>query len=91
MRFLPQAVLALLLATTSLAAPPIKNTRPANVEEDVLGKMPIEGGASAPPLVQEENSDGGESTTFNGITVPPLKELDGDKFDDQAKEGYWYV
>jgi protein disulfide-isomerase len=30
-------------------------------------------------------------TVFNGIEVPPMKELDGDGFEESIKEGYWYV
>lgn len=37
----------------------------------------------------KEPSDG--STTFNGITVPAMKELEGHKWDEQTKEGYWFV
>ena len=92
MRFtIPQVVLALSLATNSFAASSIKDTRPANVEEDVLSSNPMEVGAGAPTQAQVETPSLDGSTTFNGIPVPPLKELDGDKFNDQAKEGYWYV
>ena len=33
--------------------------------------------------------DAVEDTIFNGITVPPLKEIEGDKFAETIKEGYW--
>ncbi len=28
------------------------------------------------------------STVFNGVEVPPMKELSGDEFDQEIKEGY---
>ncbi len=33
----------------------------------------------------------GEPTIFNGIEVPPMKELSGDGFDTETKDGYWCV
>lgn len=31
------------------------------------------------------------STVFNGIDVPPMKELNGTDFDKETKDGYWYA
>lgn len=31
------------------------------------------------------------STVFNGIKVPPMKELDGKDFEKETKDGYWFV
>lgn len=31
------------------------------------------------------------STVFNGLEVPPMKELDGKDFDTETKDGYWYA
>lgn len=31
------------------------------------------------------------STVFNGIDVPPMKELNGTEFDKEIKDGYWFV
>ncbi|EYE97522.1 putative disulfide isomerase [Aspergillus ruber CBS 135680] len=31
------------------------------------------------------------STTFNGVEVPPMRELTPDTFQDLTKEGYWFV
>lgn len=30
-------------------------------------------------------------TTFNGVEVPPMRELTPDNFQDLTKEGYWFV
>ncbi|PYI10245.1 thioredoxin-domain-containing protein [Aspergillus sclerotiicarbonarius CBS 121057] len=32
-----------------------------------------------------------QSTTFNGIEVPPMKALGPDSFDETVKDGYWFV
>ncbi|KAK2873537.1 hypothetical protein FQN49_002277 [Arthroderma sp. PD_2] len=41
----------------------------------------------------EEISTGPDplSTVFNGVTVPPLKELQAADFEESIKEGYWFV
>ena len=59
--------------------------------EDVLSETkggPKDAGAAAGATNNEAVSD--ESTTFNGIKVPPMKELNGDGFDKDIKDGYWY-
>ena len=66
--------------------------RKANVEEDVLGIQgqgtpPIDAGAAAGATNSEAISS--SSTTFNGIQVPPMKEMNGEAFDTEAKDGYW--
>ncbi len=33
----------------------------------------------------------GTPTKFNGIEVPPMKELSGESFDKDTKNGYWFV
>ena len=80
------------LISPIFAAPPSGQT-PANVEEDVLGipKKPSipEKAGSAESASSADTPDG--STTFNGITVPPLKEVKGDAFDDEIEDGYWYA
>lgn len=32
-----------------------------------------------------------QSTVFNGAIVPPMKELNGEQFDKEIKDGYWFV
>ena len=31
------------------------------------------------------------STTFNGVEVPPMRELTPDNYEDLPKNGYWFV
>lgn len=55
--------------------------------EDVLSEPNgglVDGGSSANPEALSEIS-----TVFNGINVPPMKELSGPDFDREIKEGYW--
>ncbi|EPQ64566.1 Bgt-4536 [Blumeria graminis f. sp. tritici] len=39
----------------------------------------------------EDSGDGAASTTFNGVEVPPLPELNGMNFTESIKDGYWFV
>lgn len=58
--------------------------------DDVLSETkgrPKDAGAAAGATNSEAISD--ESTTFNGIKVLPMKELNGDGFDKDTKDGYW--
>ena len=60
--------------------------------EDVLSETkggPKDAGAAAGATNSEAISD--EWTTFNSIKVPPMKELNGDDFDKDVKDGYWYT
>ena len=42
-------------------------------------------------LMKKEEDTTGQDTIFNGKTVPPMTELEGDKIDEQIKDGYWMV
>lgn len=39
----------------------------------------------------EKAESGPASTTFNGIEVPPLKDLTPENFEELTKNGYWFV
>jgi len=64
-----------------------ENQRKLTVE-DVLSETK-DAGAAAGATNSEAVSD--EATTFNGVKVPPMKELNGNDFDKDTKDGYWYV
>lgn len=74
------ALLAWALAaifSTSTALPPWQK------EANVLSKDAVSG---------ETQADGGEAvayTTFNGIKVPPMVEIEGPNFEETIKDGYW--
>jgi protein disulfide-isomerase len=39
-----------------------------------------------------DNSDSSDAATvFNGVKVPPLKDLPGVGFEESIKDGYWYA
>ena len=47
-------------------------------EEAVTGERPAGDG------------EGMHYTVFNGLKVPPMIDIEGDKFAETVKEGYWY-
>ena len=47
--------------------------------------------AAKAKATEEEASDELKPTVFNGVEVPPLPDLNGDKFNETVKEGYWFV
>lgn len=83
-----RALLLVALITPSYA---LDKEHKLNTVEDVLSENkggPKHAGAAAGSPNSEAISD--ESTTFNGVKVPPMKELTGDDFDKDVKIGYWY-
>lgn len=56
-----------------------------------------EGGTAVPSeesVVGETLANDGEAvdyTIFNGLKVPPMVEIEGDKFAETVKDGYWYA
>ena len=82
-----------LALSTQFSTSSAETPQPANVEEDVLGiqktqSVHANAGAAAGATNSEDVSDA--STVFNGITVPPMRELKGNAFDEDIKDGYWY-
>ncbi|KAL2406041.1 hypothetical protein ABEF93_001734 [Exophiala dermatitidis] len=78
------ALLAWVLAgicTITSAAPPGSEKKAGTVisDEALSGESPAEGG------------EGTDYTVFNGIKVPPMKDIEGDKFEETTKDGYWWV
>lgn len=61
----------------------------AEVQVDAKDAVSIQTASPEPP---GSSDDGGlKSTTFNGVEVPPLKELNGEDFNKEIKNGFWYV
>ncbi|KAL4965589.1 putative disulfide isomerase [Aspergillus stella-maris] len=56
---------------------------------------PSDQSISTKHLVKRAESDaspsGPASTLFNGVEVPPMKELTPDNFEDSVKDGYWFI
>jgi protein disulfide-isomerase len=40
---------------------------------------------------EELENDGPAPTVFNGQEVPPIPEIEGEKFNETVAEGYWFV
>ena len=63
-----------------------------NTIEDVLAESttgPADDGTGGASAGSEALS--GLPTIFNGMEVPPMKELSGEAFDTEIKDGYWYA
>ncbi|KAL9113018.1 MAG: hypothetical protein Q9227_002883 [Pyrenula ochraceoflavens] len=101
----PFAVWALALLTIpAICAPQDSKDTPAPVEEAIGPKAEPAAPAPEEPKAEPKSEDNSESspdseeeeeevkpTVFNGITVPIMKEIEGEKFDETIKEGYWFV
>ncbi|MCJ1393692.1 hypothetical protein MMC18_006568 [Xylographa bjoerkii] len=83
---------AFALASFALSSPSPETAHLADLEEDVLGTY------TSPLTAVDETltANGGDdlsngSTLFNGMDVPPMKNLSGETFDEEIKDGYWFV
>lgn len=89
------------LALPVLSAPPDskgaadtnENGNPAQaVEGPTVPKAPSpETAPEAATQSEGEEDEAPKPTKFTGITVPVMKEIEGEKFDDVVKDGYWFV
>ena len=91
-------LLSLLFLSPVLAqAAAVDTQHQLNTVEDVLAEpnaQPKEGKYIPDrPKAGATNSEAvsGTPTKFNGIEVPLMKELTGDDFDKETKNGYWFV
>jgi hypothetical protein len=67
-----------LCAISISAAPGTQKGRSAgSVEEAITGETPA------------DDDEAAGNTIFNGLEVPPMIEIEGDKFADTVKDGYW--
>lgn len=80
MRLLPVSLLFTLFASVVIAEAP----------EQRLGAADIPGEIT-PPSSEESVDERPQPTIFNGVEVPPMPEIDGEKFNTVTKDGYWFV
>lgn len=76
----PSLLFWTLVATISsaTAAPPGNDRTGAGLaREAISGETPAKGGEAV------------DYTIFNGIKVPPMKDIQGDEFQKTIKDGYW--
>ncbi|KAI9657196.1 MAG: hypothetical protein M1829_006942 [Trizodia sp. TS-e1964] len=78
--FLPPALLSLILCSLVACAPGL-NKRDGDSE--LANTQVVESLAEVPDSISH--------TTFNGLDVPAMTELSGEKFKEQIKDGYWFV
>lgn len=84
------AITFLSILSGSLASPSPENHHLLNTVEDVLSEtkdVPANAGTKAGATNSEAVSE--NDTRFNGLSVPPMRELDGDDFDKDTSKGYW--
>jgi protein disulfide-isomerase len=78
MRLLPVSLFCAFLSSVVIA----------EYTEKVVGISEVPG-----DITKEESpaEDIPQPTIFNGIEVPPLLEIKGEKFNSTVKDGYWFV
>jgi hypothetical protein len=72
-------LLALCVIPTIAAPPTQEQGTTILAEESVADEASTEDGKAV------------DYTIFNGLKVPPMIEIEGDKFAETVKEGYWYA
>lgn len=82
--------LALALVSPALSTPSPETAHLADLEEDVLGTT-RKSSTLVEDAAETKNGDAllDASTLFNDMTVPPMKDLSGEAFKEEAKDGYW--
>jgi protein disulfide-isomerase len=55
------------------------------------GDATVSAGEAVTGETPAKDSEAVEYTIFNGVEVPPMIEIEGDKFAETVKDGYWYV
>ena len=69
-----------MLTTSAVAAPPAEGKAKEVLAEEAIQGETVVGNGEAEAF-----------TTFNDIEVPPMPDIEGDKFDNTVKDGYWYA
>ena len=69
-----------LFAVPIFAAPPARREgRAVSADEAITNEVSAKDGEAV------------DYTSFNGLNVPRMIEIEGDKFAETVKDGYWYV
>jgi protein disulfide-isomerase len=82
---LPTSLLSLTVLSSVFAAPTLDHQDATTPATDTLSIQ-----TSGPNAPKGDDADP-TYTTFNGIQVPPLTELEGPTFKEAVKDGYWFV
>lgn len=92
MRFLLSTTLfTFILLSPILAAPSPEEAAAPPVEEtlSIQTAKPAEPAAAAGATNSEDASS--SPTIFNGVKVPPMKDINGEEFEQETKDGYWFI
>lgn len=89
--FIPRSCAYLFLLSCVVGASAAVRHEPNRVEDVLAGSSrgTVDDGAVSGSTSDEAQP--GSPTVFNGIEVPPMKELAGEGFDTEIKDGYWYA
>ena len=90
--WLPRLFLTLAVISPTFASVTLETAHLADLEEDVLGtkKSPSAAVEVLSTANTDEDEEEDDSTVFNGVPVPAMKDFDGERFDEEVKDGYWY-
>ena len=99
MRLLSQSCVTLAILSQILATPAaVDNQHQLNSVDDALKEptknRPDDHGIEDGPKAGSTNSDAlpeSNNTIFNGVEVPPMKDLTGEGMTDDIKNGYWFI
>ena len=83
-------LLQVLLSLTVVSSSWAEEQHKLSTVKDALAegaKTKSNAGSAAGATNSEAISD--TATTFNGVKVPPMKELTGSNFEEETKHGYW--
>ncbi len=75
MRLLPVSLLYALFVSVTIAASPEQKLASPNT----------------PGELADDAAEVAAPTKFNGLSVPALPDLEGEKFNTTVKDGYWFV
>ena len=92
MRFLlSTTLLTFALLSPVFTAPPSEDPVAKALEENpsIQTANPINSAAAAGATNSEDVSN--KHTVFNGVNVRPMKEINGEEFDQETKDGHWFI
>lgn len=93
MRLLPISLLYTIFASVVIAE---AGSTDKGLEKGLKTPVAAVAGSEIKPAAADADLDSDDSdlpkpTIFNGVEVPPLANIDGEKFDVTVKDGYWFV
>ena len=87
------ALITFALLSSTISAAAVDAQHKLNTIEDALAEPKVEVPTEDGPKAGATNSEAISSTNtkFNGMEVPPMKEITGEGMDQEIKNGYWFI